>query len=174
MFIKKTVCILMFISCSIFGFSQNDISFYDEFIRINNILGTQQYVSLQKMLVAEDNKFVDEKSAITIFSGESQVTSLSGTYFLSTPQGYWILNGKLKSPLKISGNFQIDEMEIQDILRIDYEKNYKKAVDDNEQGLLLERVSKKNGIPVCLPKRKIIKTNGIPVCLPKRKIIKTI
>ncbi|MGP1454186.1 MAG: hypothetical protein ACTTJ7_00260 [Treponema sp.] len=146
MLIKKFFCVLMLINCSLFAFSQV-YSFYDEFIRINNILGNQQYLASQKLIITENNKIIEEKTAISIFSGESQVTSVSNSYFLSTPHGYWMFNKKLKSPLKISGNFQIEDFDIQDILRIDYKNNYRQVSTENAQEFLFERVSKKMTYP---------------------------
>ena len=63
-------------------------------------------------------------------------------YFFSSDQGYWLLTKKLKSPLKISGSYKVEEFEIQDILKIDFRNEYRIA--DSTDGILtLERTSSK-------------------------------
>lgn len=48
----------------------------------------------------------------------------------------------MKAPLKVSGNYQVQEIEIQDILRIDFEKDYSiKKIENNT--VYLNRANKK-------------------------------
>lgn len=64
-------------------------------------------------------------------------------YFFSTNSGYYLYTNKLKSPLKVSGAYQVEEFEIQDLLKIDFKNEYA-IVEINENIITLERQTKKS------------------------------
>lgn len=118
----------------------------NEFITLNNAFAEKSLYAKQELIVYKDNDVVEKKDAYSFFCDFSQLTYFDNNYFLGTNYGYWIMNNKMKTPLKVSGNYQVQEIEIQDILRIDYKKDYK--VITNENGIItLERTNKKNNYP---------------------------
>lgn len=64
-------------------------------------------------------------------------------YFLSTPSGYWIKNHKLKQPMKISGNYKVMDVQMQDLLRIDFEQDFSVS-EKTSSYVLLKKKNKKN------------------------------
>lgn len=121
------------------------------FERFNNgLMQNNKTFLLDQSLLTYDheNRLLKEEHAKMLFTELRQLISLGEAgaklYFLSSDKGYWIKNNKLRSPLKIGGNYKVSEIEIQDILHIDYAKDYRVAgFNAQERSLLLERVNRK-------------------------------
>lgn len=64
-------------------------------------------------------------------------------YFFSSDQGYWLFTNKLKSPLKVQGSYKVEEADVQDILKLDFEKEYD-ILDFKDSILSLERKGQKS------------------------------
>ena len=91
------------------------------------------------MTLFADEKPLFFKEFITInnaFIGKSVIAEQTlTTYDLEN-------NNRMKTPLKVSGNYQVQQLEIQDILRIDFEKDY--LIEKNENNCVyLSRTNKK-------------------------------
>jgi hypothetical protein len=122
---KKNILALILISIAMTLFANEDIKFYKDFITINNAFVGKSLLAEQTLTTYDLEKNKAEKlKAVSFFSGESQLTYFDKSYFLGTNAGYWIMNNRMKTPLKVSGNYQVQQLEIQDILRIDCEKDY--------------------------------------------------
>ena len=63
-------------------------------------------------------------------------------YFFGSDSGYYIYTNKLKSPLKISGAYKVEEFEIQDLLKIDLKDEYA-IVEITNDVITLERQTNK-------------------------------
>lgn len=117
--------------------------FFKEFITMNNAFIGKSLVAEQKLTTYDlDKNKIEELQAVSFFSGESQLTYFDKSYFLGTNAGYWIMNNRMKTPLKVSGNYQVQQLEIQDILRIDFEKDYLIEKIENNY-VYLNRTNKK-------------------------------
>lgn len=128
---KKNILALIFISIAMTLFANEDIKFYKDFITINNAFIGKSLLAEQTLTTYDLEKNKAEKlKAVSFFSGESQLTYFDKSYFLGTNAGYWIMNNRMKTPLKVSGNYQVQQLEIQDILRIDFENDY--LIEKNE------------------------------------------
>lgn len=140
---KKNILALILISIAMTLFANEDIKFYKDFITINNAFIGKSLLAEQTLTTYDLEKNKAEKlKAVSFFSGESQLTYFDKNYFLGTNAGYWIMNNRMKTPLKVSGNYQVQQLEIQDILRIDFEKDY--LIEKNENNCVyLSRTNKK-------------------------------
>lgn len=140
---KKNILALILISIAMTLFANEDIKFYKDFITINNAFVGKSLLAEQTLTTYDLEKNKAEKlKAVSFFSGESQLTYFDKSYFLGTNAGYWIMNNRMKTPLKVSGNYQVQQLEIQDILRIDFEKDY--LIEKNENNCVyLSRTNKK-------------------------------
>ena len=140
---KKNILALIFISIAMTLFANEDIKFYKDFITINNAFIGKSLLAEQTLTTYDLEKNKAEKlKAVSFFSGESQLTYFDKSYFLGTNAGYWIMNNRMKTPLKVSGNYQVQQLEIQDILRIDFENDY--LIEKNENNCVyLSRTNKK-------------------------------
>jgi hypothetical protein len=144
---KKYVFSVGFIFlCAAFGVAQNANTLLRDFVKINNAFNVPQALLMEQVLArfSMDNTKLDESSVYSLYSKGRQITKLrennSDVYFLSLENGYWIKNRSLRSPLKISGNYKVEQLEVQDIFRIDIEANYRVLeLDTEEETLLLER-----------------------------------
>lgn len=120
---------------------------YKKFISINNSLTQNSYLIEQRLeTINKDENTQTVKKAKSIFCNNKEFTFLPDEKklsILSTPSGYWMKNSKTKTPIKISGNFSVDEIQMQDLLKIDYENDYK-IEEQNKEFFLLKRVNKKN------------------------------
>lgn len=121
---------------------------YTEFLSINNGLfedGTI-YFARQKLLKYDGDKKTEEIPVVSIMSTENQFSIIKEKkeelFFLSMKKGYWIANNKMRMPMKISGSYKISEIDVQDILRIDFENDFK-LVDQTEEIVTLERKNKR-------------------------------
>jgi hypothetical protein len=106
-------------------------------------------------IVINGGTIKSETKTYTVFSRQGELTRINENsgyaYFLATPRGYWLYNKKLRSPLKVSGNYQISEIEIQDIFRIDYAEDYSALTfDDANETVLMERANRKMAYPYIL------------------------
>lgn len=140
---KKYILTLILISIAMTLFANEDIKFYKDFITINNVFIGKSLLAEQTVTTYDSEKNKAEKlKAVSFFSGESQLTYFDKSYFLGTNAGYWIMNNRMKTPLKVSGNYQVQQLEIQDILRIDFEKDY--VIEKNEENCVyLTRTNKR-------------------------------
>lgn len=140
---KKYILILILISIAMTLFANEDIKFYKDFITINNVFIGKSLLAEQTVTTYNSEKNKAEKlKAVSFFSGESQLTYFDKSYFLGSNAGYWIMNNRMKTPLKVSGNYQVQQLEIQDILRIDFEKDY--VIEKNEENCVyLTRTNKR-------------------------------
>lgn len=106
---------------------------------------------LQTIQYDESNNKVSDDIAYGLFTEAEKMVRIENEtgpqYFLSTAQGYWTFNSKLRSSLKISGSFKTEEVEIQDILQIDLLTEYKIVEDIDDTQILLERSSTKMAYP---------------------------
>ena len=130
---------------------------YECFLSVNKAYGSDRTVLVQQRIIkqkknaqrknAQPNSVASKsETAYCLFHKNGQCVRMktkSGIqYFFSSDQGYWLLTKKLKSPLKISGSYKVEEFEIQDILKIDFRNKYRIA--DSTDGILtLERTSSK-------------------------------
>ena len=144
---KKNIFIVILLLLNVLAFAENKISVFDDFIDLNNALIHNSLYMEQVLLTYDQNhKKLDQLDAVSFFSKGSQLTQFDDSYFLGTAYGYWIMNNRMKTPLKVSGNYQVQEIQIQDILRIDFEKDY--AIEKYENGIIyLSRVNKKAAYP---------------------------
>lgn len=144
---KKNIFVLVLLISNILAFAESSISFFNDFLSLNNALIDKSLYMEQTLTTYDKNhKKINQLDAISFFSNSSQLTYFDSTYFLGTMQGYWIMNNRMRTPLKISGNYQVQEIQIQDILRIDFERDY--AIEKYENDIIyLNRVNKKAVYP---------------------------
>ena len=140
---KKYTLTLILISIAMTLFADEEPLFFKDFITINNAFIEKSVIAEQTLTTYDLEKNKTEKlKAVSFFSGESQLTYFDKSYFLGTNAGYWIMNNRMKTPLKVSGNYQVQQLDIQDVLRIDFEKDY--LVEKNENNCVyLTRSNKK-------------------------------
>lgn len=124
--------------------------FFSEFLSIYNSYESQTsaYFYTQKLL--EYNAYgelVSETPAKSIVFDKNEISRIEQKkeplYFLSTPAGYWIKNNKLKQPMKISGNYKVMDIQMQDLLRLDFENAFI-VEEKTDSTVLLKRSNKKS------------------------------
>ena len=144
---KKKFLVLIYISIGMFLAANEEPLFFKKFVTVNNAFIGKSLFAEQILATYDSNQNKTEYvKAISFFSGESQLTYFDKSYFLGTNVGYWIMNNRMKTPLKVSGNYQVQQIEIQDILRIDFEKDYSiKKIENN--CVYLNRTNKKTIYP---------------------------
>jgi hypothetical protein len=145
---------LFFILLTLAAFTKASAeSLYDEFLEIYDA-----YVSVDKACYAlqkleeydSDDKLVLKTDADSIMCGNNEITRINrkgqDLYFLSTQSGYWIKNDKLQQPLKISGSYKVMEIQMQDLLRIDFRNDF--CIDGGDDGsdntIFLKRANRKS------------------------------
>jgi hypothetical protein len=159
--------------------AQTAVDMLGAFMRINDAFVPQGHALLagQRLQdIGEGNSISSEKSSWTLFSTQGQLTRIaehaSYTYFLVTQRGYWLHNKKLRTPLKISGNYKVSAIEIQDIFRIDYATDYQAIrFEDIQKTVLMERTHKRMVYPyvrISRPERDSNATDTFEVCFMDR------
>lgn len=142
----KKLIILSFLFINATLFSQD---FYSDFLSIYNsyanLNSTYYYTQILCQYDADEN-LITKTPAKSIVVNNYEVTKIeeknSALYFLSTPAGYWIMNKKLKHPLKISGTYKVMDIQMQDLLKLDLENDF--AIKEKaENEVLLKRTNKK-------------------------------
>jgi hypothetical protein len=142
-YMKKILLSFCFCLIAASGFSEEFYDFYRSFIEINNAYnGPSALLMEQRMVrISDDDTVLDQGDARSLYNNGKQITKIneknSDVYFLSTENGFWIKNKNLRTPLKISGNYKVEYMEIQDIFRIDIETDYKIVNFETETNFLL-------------------------------------
>ena len=127
-------------------------SVYDEFLKIYDAYASEDKTSYAQQKLEEydsDGKLVSKTDADCIMCGNDEITRINkkgqDLYFLSTPSGYWIKNDKLQQPLKISGSYKVMEIQMQDLLRIDFRSDF--CIDEGDDGsgntIFLKRKNRK-------------------------------
>lgn len=142
---------ILFFCCLIinfnFLFAQN---IFTEFLQIYNSYSDKNNAYYFTQGLKEYNKegiHLKTNSAYSICFDNNEITCISqindNLYFLSNASGYWIKNKKLKTPMKISGSYKVMDVQMQDLLRLDFVKDYKIEIQ-NDKFVLLKKVNKKN------------------------------
>ncbi len=124
---------------------------YMEFLKLNAL-----YTQIEEPLLVRQEiiKYKDENTekakdyVYCLFHKNGQCVQIKTAknkmqYFFASPQGYWLYTNKLKTPLKISGSYKVEEHEIQDILKIDFQNEYK-IIECDDLHIVLEKVSGKS------------------------------
>ncbi len=140
---------IFFLMFSFFCFSED---LYNDFLKIYNSYSDEKNIFFftQELQEYNSKKELEKQNyAKSINFGNSQITQITQTngnlYFLSTNNGYWIKNKKLKQPMKISGSYKVMDIQMQDLLRLDFENDFEIDKTDNDiQSVLLKRINKKN------------------------------
>lgn len=139
---------------------------WTQFNKINEsfIKDETSYFSTQLLIKYEENKIVEKKDCFSLLKFPSQFIHIldnkNDLYFLNTPKGYWIFNKKLETPLKISGNYQVDEIEVQDILMMNFNEFYSYEVL-NENSIKLTKKNKKAVYSSGILAKKIFENQNI-------------
>ena len=146
------ICAAVWCSAALYAGEAHSNADYERFLAVNKAYGSDRTVLVTQRIVkqAEDTRSAASASSVDtaycLFHKNGQCVRMktkSGVqYFFSSDQGYWLLTKKLKSPLKISGSYKVEEFEIQDILKIDFSSAYRIA-DSTDGVVTLERTSSK-------------------------------
>lgn len=121
---------------------------YESFLAINTAYAPEQTVLVKQSIVKRkaDAQSKISDTAYCLFHKNGQCvrikTKTGVQYFFSSDQGYWLLTKKLKSPLKISGAYKVEEFEVQDMLKTDFKHEYRIAGSEGSV-LTLERTTTK-------------------------------
>lgn len=147
----KSFFIIIFFTYTVFLFSQEKIddTDYKEFLKLNAgyTEAEDSFLTKQSIIKYEKNlKPIYSDSSYCLFHKNGQCVQIKSKnkiqYFFSSDQGYWLYNKNLKTPLKISGSYKIEEFEIQDILKTNFKADYK--LISYEDGIFtLERQNQK-------------------------------
>lgn len=140
---------VFFLIFQFFCFSED---LYNDFLKIYNSYSNENnvYFLIQELQQYNSkNELEKQNYAKSINFGNSQITQISqkngNLYFLSTNNGYWIKNKKLKQPMKISGSYKVMDIQMQDLLRLDFENDFEiDKTNDDIQFVLLKKTNKKN------------------------------
>lgn len=132
-------------------FSYNCIfaDMFEDFLRINNgyFQADKVYFAKQKLETYKNDEKISALKSYSIYSKDNQFVNIfeanKETFFLSTDKGYYISSPSLRSPLKVSGSYQVDEIAIQDILRFDFLSDFE-VINDDKNEILMARKNKKN------------------------------
>jgi len=124
---------------------------YMSFLSLN-----QAYTNIEEPILTRQEiiKYTKEKvektreSVYCLFHKNGQCVQITNAkkkvqYFFASPQGYYLYTNKLKTPLKISGSYKVEESEIQDILKTDFQNEYK-IIEESDTQLVLEKVGGKS------------------------------
>ena len=124
---------------------------YVEFLSLNQAYTTIEESILTKQEIIKYTKEKVEKSKNSVyclFHKNGQCVQIKNAkkrvqYFFASSQGYYLYTNKLKTPLKISGSYKVEESEIQDILKTDFQNEYK-IIEESDAQLVLEKVGGKS------------------------------
>ena len=124
---------------------------YMDFLKIN-----LSYTAIEEPLLARQEiiKYTDGKveksrdAVYCLFHKSGQCVQIKNAknkvqYFFASPQGYYLYTNKLKAPLKVSASYKVEETEIQDILKTDFQNEYK-IIEESDAQLVLEKVGGKS------------------------------
>lgn len=122
---------------------------YQKFLKINAGYTEISETLLTEQAVIKYNKSLKEKDRIVshcLFHKNGQFVRIESKnkiqYFFNSNKGYWLYNKNLKTPLKISGAYKVEEFEVQDILKIDFKRDYK-IIDSKDYIFTLEKQNPK-------------------------------
>ena len=121
---------------------------YQAFLKLNESYTTiKETMLLKQSIVKHGDTEKSKESAYCLFHKNGQCVQIKKKnkiqYFFSSTLGYWLYTSKLKTPLKISGAYKLEEFEIQDILKTDFENEYRIA-ECKDGDLILERKTSKS------------------------------
>ena len=89
----------------------------------------KQYRVNQNLSIQTADKQLNNMVSVGLYSGNNQMLKIEDTnesmFVLSTQKGNWLYNKKLKSPIRIGASWNINNLDIQDVLRIDFENGYR-------------------------------------------------
>lgn len=145
---KKFLLIFSLIFLTVYIYAGNIKADFESFIETNRFFlsSDKQYMCNQKLISYENNEVKEEQEVCSIYNGNNQIIKIKDkkqdVYFLSTNAGYWIYNKKLQNPIKVTGKYEVDEMQVQDLTRIDYTRDYE-IVEESDNFLLLQRTNSK-------------------------------
>lgn len=113
---------------------------YEKFLQMNDMYVSPEEAFLAKVRMKGGKEGEERAYCLSHPKGQCvEIKQKSGMqYFFRTDGGYFLFNGKLHAPLKISSSYKISDIEVQDIINIDFRKNYSLASEEDEK-LLLER-----------------------------------
>ncbi len=130
-----------------------DSDLYNEFLKIYNSYSdpSATYFFTQELQEFNSSGGLEKQTpAKSINLSNSQLTSVSqkngDLYFLSTNSGYWTKNKKLKQAIKISGSYKVMDIQMQNLLRLDFQNDFEivDGFQSQPDSVLLKRVNKKN------------------------------
>lgn len=148
----KRKCIAFLLIYTAAGFLCFSEDFYSDFLKTHNAYAEKSAATFFIQSLREFNasgELLNETPAKSLCLGSSQITRISQKngdfYFLSTKAGYWIKNKKLLQPMKISGSYKVMDIQMQDLLRLDFENDFERIEGSSAEGyVLLKKVNKKN------------------------------
>lgn len=151
MLCKKRISVFSILICLTLGLSANA---YDDFMAIQSGLITDnaQFLTEQRTVTVDENGKTSDETQITGFHRKGATFAIltpvggSSLFFLNTDGGYYMMSKRMKTPLKIAGNYRQNGLDVQELLDIEYDKNYK-VVEEQDGTVFLERTSKKMAYP---------------------------
>ena len=144
--------IIALLACPLFAQNISDkfLNQYNEFLHLNSAYTTiEEPILIKQNIIKHSDKNASPISdnVYCLFHKKGQCVRLKDKqkvqYFFSSEAGYWLYTKKLDSPLKISGAYKVEEFEIQDILKIDFQNEYK-VVETKDEKVVLERIKNKS------------------------------
>lgn len=126
-----------------FGINGRERTDYEEFLAVNSTYVADKTVLVKQVMIKRKKSAgYNTNDAYCLFHASGQCVRINFKrtvqYFFSSNEGYWLFTKKLKSPLKISGSYKVEELEVQDLLKTDFKHEY--TVIASEAGILtLER-----------------------------------
>ncbi|MEL3905749.1 MAG: hypothetical protein P1P65_01780 [Treponema sp.] len=142
-FFILAVCLYGAVS-SAFLFSESDQvnADYHTFLSVNRSYTTDSTVLVKQVIIKRSRNANTADTVYCLFHRKGQCVKIpaktGAQYFFSSDQGYWLLTKKLRTPLKVSGAYKIEEFEVQDILKTDFENSYQ-IISEDKGILTLER-----------------------------------
>ncbi|UTC76795.1 hypothetical protein E4O04_01685 [Treponema sp. OMZ 799] len=149
--IRRYFLRLFFLIFSLILYSEEkfDDEDYQYFLKINSGYIEASETFLTEQAIIKYNKDLKEESRLysyCLFNKSGQFVRIKSKnkiqYFFSSNEGYWLYNKNLKTPLKISGAYKIEEFEVQDILKTDFKSNYK-IIEYKNNDFILEKQNSK-------------------------------
>lgn len=160
-FLKKIKQIKIFLLIAIWvGINSIDSSLdasskvLSEFVKLNHSCVSSQIKSTlffkHSLQIYENNNLKESYKVHDFFKGTDQLLLIKDKgedkIFLNTQNGYWVQSARMRSALKISGNFKAHGMDVQDIFRIDFQNDYK-IIESKNGKVYLERTNTKISYP---------------------------
>jgi len=147
--LKFWLFIILSVFCINFAYPEEN-NLYSELVKLNGayVNSASSVLVTMKCTYYYADKKPEEGTLYALFNKYQELLKIElktgNIYILDLDSGCYFLNNKLRSPLKVSGNYSIESAQVSDMLSIDFSKDYElEEFDTKAAKFLLKRTNNK-------------------------------